>query len=423
VADARRDPYRNFRFRIKWDGRYVAGVSRVSPLVRTAEVIEVRQGSDPASSQKLPGRISFAPIALERGITRDREFEKWADAVTGASGGTGAVNFRKDIVIEVYNERGQLALAYLVHRAWVSEYQALPELDAHGHAIAIEHIVLQHDGWERDTTVVEPADLGLAALVPLDTAVRLAGLARRIEPQASRDDLFLPPAQQNTLTRITDHIRQRQTVLGEWGLAGVFRTPGVTALFVGARGTGKTMAAEAIASELALDLYRVDLSALVSRYVGETEKNIDRVFNAAEGTGTILLFDEADALFGKRTKVKDSHDRYANIEVAYLLNRLEDYDGIAILSSNLRETLDDDILRRFRFVVEFPLPDASVREAIWRRVFPEKTPIERLDYRKLAQLKLTGGAIRRVATDAAFLAAAAGTKVTMGHVLEAARSR
>jgi SpoVK/Ycf46/Vps4 family AAA+-type ATPase len=182
------------------------------------------------------------------------------------------------------------------------------------------------------------------------------------------------------------------------------------------------MAAEVLGKELRLDVFRIDLSAVVSKYIGETEKNLRKIFDEAEGGGAILLFDEADALFGKRSDVKDSHDRYANIEVSYLLQRMEAYRGLAILTTNLRSALDTAFLRRIRFIVQFPFPDAAQRAEIWRRVFPADTPREGLDLERLAQLSVSGGNIRSIAMNAAFLAADAGTPVRMGTVLRATRA-
>jgi SpoVK/Ycf46/Vps4 family AAA+-type ATPase len=219
------------------------------------------------------------------------------------------------------------------------------------------------------------------------------------------------------------HVRQRALVYEQWGFARQSaRGLGIGALFSGSTGTGKTMAAEVLANELRLDLYRIDLSSLVSKYIGETEKNLRRVFDAAEDGGAILLFDEADALFGKRSEVRDSHDRYANIEVSYLLQRIEAYRGLAILTSNLKQAIDSAFLRRLRFIVHFPFPDAEQRAEIWRRIFPANTPIEELDWEKLAQLNLAGGGIRNLAMNAAFLAADAGQPVRMNHLLAAAHS-
>ena len=251
---------------------------------------------------------------------------------------------------------------------------------------------------------------------------RLDDLAQRIEPAASRDDLVLPEAQLATLREIAIHVARRATVYEEWGFAARgARGLGISALFAGPSGTGKTMAAEVLANELRLDLYRIDLSAVVSKYIGETEKNLRRVFDAAEEGGAILLFDEADALFGKRSEVKDSHDRYANIEVSYLLQRMEAYRGLAILTTNQKSALDPSFLRRLRFVVQFPFPDAEQRAEIWRRVFPAGTPREGLDHEQLARLNVAGGNIRNIALNAAFLAAGQKTNIGLEHVLYAAR--
>jgi SpoVK/Ycf46/Vps4 family AAA+-type ATPase len=182
------------------------------------------------------------------------------------------------------------------------------------------------------------------------------------------------------------------------------------------------LAAEILSNELDLDLYKIDLSQVVSKYIGETEKNLRRVFDAAEEGGVVLLFDEADALFGKRSEVKDSHDRYANIEISYLLQRMESYRGLAILTTNMKEALDAAFLRRIRFVVPFPFPNAGERAEIWRHIFPEKTPTECLDPIKLSRLNISGGNIRNIALHAAFLAADAGEPVRMKHILGAARS-
>lgn len=248
----------------------------------------------------------------------------------------------------------------------------------------------------------------------------LSALAQAIDARATWDDLILPEAQRRTLEQIIVHTRHRITVHHDWGFAnkGV-RGLGIATLFAGESGTGKTLAAEVLANTLDLALYRIDLSSVVSKYIGETEKNLRKVFDAAEDIGAILLFDEADALFGKRSEVKDSHDRYANIEVSYLLQRMESYRGLAILTTNHKTALDTAFQRRLRFVVHFPFPDATQREAIWRSIFPASTPLDALDHAKLARLNVAGGNIRNIALAAAFLAADAGTPVTMAHLLRA----
>jgi hypothetical protein len=252
---------------------------------------------------------------------------------------------------------------------------------------------------------------------------KLAELAQRVDAAASWSDLVLPAPQSAALRQIAAHARHRLKVYQDWGFAAKSgRGLGIAALFAGESGTGKTMAAEVLANELHLDLYRIDLSCVVSKYIGETEKNLRRVFDAAEDSGAILLFDEADALFGKRGEVRDSHDRYANIEVSYLLQRMEAYRGLAILTTNLKSNLDSAFQRRLRFVVHFPFPDLGQREAIWRGIFPPATPLEAVDCAKLARLNMSGGNIRNIALGAAFLAAQEGGPVRMAHLLQAAHS-
>lgn len=251
---------------------------------------------------------------------------------------------------------------------------------------------------------------------------RLAELAQRIRPVAGWESLVLPDAQLATLKELVAQVRQRLRVYGDWGFAAQGdRGLGISVLFFGESGTGKTLACEVLARELGLDLYRIDLSTVVSKYIGETEKNLRRVFDAAEDSGAVLLFDEADALFGKRSEVKDSHDRYANIEVGYLLQRMEAYRGLAVLTTNQRAALDPAFLRRLRFVLQFPFPNQAQREALWRRVFPAAMPRAKLDYDKLARLQMAGGQIRNIALNAAFLAAEEDEPLRMAHLAQAAR--
>ena len=255
--------------------------------------------------------------------------------------------------------------------------------------------------YSKDGSQEQEAALGdrLWETCRLHARPQLDGLAQRISSQVGWDDLVLPQSQLQTLFDIVVQVRQRARVYDEWGFAAKSeRGLGISALFSGASGTGKTMAAEVMANELRLDLYRIDLSQVVSKYIGETEKNLRRVFDAAEDGGAILLFDEADALFGKRSEVKDSHDRYANIEVSYLLQRMESYRGLAILTTNMKSALDTAFLRRIRFIVHFPVPDAAQRAEIWRRIFPADTPTGRAwMLTRLARLNVAGGNIRNIA--------------------------
>jgi ATPase family protein associated with various cellular activities (AAA)/winged helix domain-containing protein len=255
------------------------------------------------------------------------------------------------------------------------------------------------------------------------TRPRLDVLAQNIKPKATWDDIVLPESELSLLRQIAGQVGHRHTVYEDWGFAAK-RTRGlsINALFAGESGTGKTMAAEVIANDLRLNLFRIDLSAVVSKYIGETEKNLRRLFDAAEDGGAILFFDEADALFGKRSEVKDSHDRYANIEINYLLQRIESYRGLAILATNMKSSLDQAFMRRIRFIVEFAPHGHAERKAIWQKIFPPQTRTVGLDYQRLANLNLNGGSINNVAINAAFLAAQAGSPVTMPLVLQAARN-
>jgi hypothetical protein len=255
------------------------------------------------------------------------------------------------------------------------------------------------------------------------TRPALDQLAQRVEPKAGWDDLKLPDSEKALLRQIADQVAQRTTVYDDWGFRQrMNRGLSISALFTGESGTGKTMAAEVLARELGLSLYRIDLSAVVSKYIGETEKNLRKLFDAAEGGGTILFFDEADALFGKRSEVKDSHDRYANIEVNYLLQRLESFSGLAILATNMKGALDSAFLRRLRFVINFPFPGTAERRAIWASVFPAQAAVGALDFDRLARLPLTGGSIQGIALNAAFMAAKGGVPIGMPLLLDAVRT-
>jgi Winged helix domain, variant/ATPase family associated with various cellular activities (AAA) len=250
----------------------------------------------------------------------------------------------------------------------------------------------------------------------------LGDLAVRVRRVSSFDDLVLPPVTLRQIKEVAAAVSHRHIVYSQWGFERRIATgKGLKVLFAGSSGTGKTMAAGVIAGTLGLDLYKIDLSGLVSKYIGETEKNLDRIFRAALCSNAILFFDEADALFGKRSEVKDAHDRYANIEVAYLLQKMEDHEGAVILASNLSMNIDEAFSRRMHYVVEFPLPDESYREKLWIGMFPPEAPLgEDVDFRFLArQFSIPGGDIRNVALDAAFLAAADGKVITMKQLVNA----
>jgi AAA+ superfamily predicted ATPase len=249
----------------------------------------------------------------------------------------------------------------------------------------------------------------------------LEELAQRIRPCYAWDDIVLPDDVTQQLREMARQVEYRALVYEDWGFgAKLSRGRGIGALFSGPSGTGKTMAAEVLANHLKLDLYRVDLASTVSKYVGETEKNLAKIFDAAERSGAILFFDEADALFSKRVEVRDGHDRYANIETNYLLQRMEDYRGLAILATNRKANLDDAFMRRLRFLVDFPAPNAALRQQIWQRCFPPSARVA-LDFAFLSRLDIPGGNIRNISLNAAFLAAPEGEPISLHHVLHAAR--
>jgi SpoVK/Ycf46/Vps4 family AAA+-type ATPase len=253
---------------------------------------------------------------------------------------------------------------------------------------------------------------------------RLGTLATKIRPRYGWHDIVLPEDTLQQLKEMVNMVVQRPVVYDQWGFDRKLALgKGLNALFAGESGTGKTMAADIMAGNLGLDLYKVDLSTLVSKYIGETEKNLNRIFTEASTSNAILFFDEADAIFGKRSEVKDSHDRYANIEISYLLQRMEAYDGVVILATNMRSNLDEAFTRRLHFIIEFPFPEARDREIIWRVNFPQETPIAPdVDYGLLARrFRLAGGNIRNIIMAAAFLAAEAGEAVGMTQLLHASR--
>jgi AAA+ superfamily predicted ATPase len=251
------------------------------------------------------------------------------------------------------------------------------------------------------------------------STVTLGSLGREVTPRFGWDDLVLPEEVIAVLMELVARVKHRQRVFGEWGFDSRHATSrNLSVLFSGPSGTGKTMSAEVMATDLGLPLYRVDLAAVVSKYIGETEKNLSKIFDDASASGAILFFDEADALFGKRSEVHDAHDRYANLEVSYLLQRMEEYDGIVVLASNLRNNIDEAFIRRLHFAVDFPFPDATARQEILRRILPKSTPLDPdVDLERLARrYRLSGGNIRNVVVGAAFLAAAEDTAVKMRHL-------
>ena len=299
-------------------------------------------------------------------------------------------------------------------------FRLAPEQIADAVALARSRAVLRPTATERHGLGLR--ELFAAARAQSDPA--LDGLARKIEPVHDWTQIVLP---QDTLAQLHEMCQQvvhRHQVLDEWGFGRRLSVgKGVTSLFTGPPGTGKTMAADIIAAELGLDLYKIDLSGVVSKYIGETEKNLERIFTAAENANAILFFDEADALFGKRSEVRDSHDRYANVEVAYLLQKMDRFEGVAILATNLRQNMDEAFVRRLCFAIDFPFPNQEQRAGIWRILFPAEANREPgIDFDVLgAELRISGGSIKNIVLNAAFLAASTDQSIGVRHLLHATR--
>jgi SpoVK/Ycf46/Vps4 family AAA+-type ATPase len=337
----------------------------------------VRDGDPPTGVVSVPFPLPAAPIRLQA----------WREALDGSADGP---------VLEA------LAGQYRLDGPHIREAAATAR---------------HRGGWTG--AVPTPADLFAAARA--QSGRELTALACKIDHMHGWDDLVLPEDTRTQLTELASRVRQRTRVLDEWGFDRLLALGrGTCALFAGPSGTGKTMAADVIAGELGLDLYAIDLATVVSKYIGETEKNLKRIFDAARRANAVLFFDEADAIFGKRSEVRDAHDRYANIEIAYLLQKMEEHDGIAILATNLRENLDDAFLRRLHFVVEFPVPDEADRERMWRRFIPPRAPVDAIDFAFLArQFRLPGGNIKNIVVSAAYLASANGGRIGMPHLIRA----
>lgn len=311
-----------------------------------------------------------------------------------------------------------------------AEHKLAPDVHLNGIAsqFALESQQIQDAVASARDAAIQRGDLirqrDLITAARVHSSPNLSGLAHKIEPRYEWTDIVLPEDQKAMLRELTQMVRGRGIVMEEWGVGKKLKTSsGVTVLFAGPPGTGKTMSAEVIAGELGLDLYKLDLSMVVSKYIGETEKNLGKIFDEAQSSSAVLFFDEADSIFGKRSEVKDSHDRYANMEISYLLQRMEQYDGITILATNLRANMDDAFTRRMQFIVDFPFPDAEERLYIWQTLFPPTLPKSGdIDLSLLAtRFKLAGGNIRNIIASAAFLAAANGGVVTMEHLLHGTR--
>ncbi|MFF2190729.1 ATP-binding protein [Streptomyces sp. NPDC058155] len=401
AEDVPSDPVERDRLARLWQREAI-----LLPSALLVEVAELDRDQRAATESFLAGAAVPVVVSSEDPLRAERSY--------GARVAVPALNDEEQFELwgDAFRDVADLGDGEL--RALVAQFQLPPHVVRS--AAAVVRRRLPHEDE------LDAAELAWRA--GLDEArVGMDELGRRIAPQAGWGDLVLHERQTSVLREIVAHVRQRATVHQEWGFAATLRRGlGVTAMFAGGSGTGKTLAAEVMAKELGLDLFVVDLSQVVSKYIGETEKNLRRVFDSAERGGALLLFDEADALFGKRSEVKDSHDRYANLEVSYLLMRMEAYRGLAILTTNMKNALDTAFLRRIRFVVDFPFPAEHERAEIWRRVLPPQAPVKGIDASLLAQLTVAGGSIRNIALSGAFLAAEEGDRLQMRHMLAAART-
>ena len=354
----------------------------------------------------LSGSLTWEPAGDRRGLRFLRipfplpgsgeRLRLWHAALAGACG-TGPVPGLADLAGKFRLSGGQI----------------------HDAAATARNLALARDPAAPRVTLAD-----LHAACRLHSNGRLAELAVQITPHYTWDDIVLPDDQMAQLREIHDQVRHRGLVYDAWGFGGKLAMgKGLSILFAGPPGTGKTMAADVLAHCLGLSLYKIDLSAVVSKYIGETEKNLARIFAEAATSNAILFFDEADALFGKRTQVRDAHDRYANVEISYLLQKMEEYDGMVVLATNLRKNMDEAFVRRLHVTVEFPVPGVADRRRIWEQIWPAATPREPgLDLDFLARrVEVAGGSIRNIALAGAFLAAADGGVVTMAHLLHATR--
>ncbi|MFW6695764.1 ATP-binding protein [Streptomyces sp. MAR4 CNX-425] len=347
-------------------------------------------GWDPAWAPDTPVVLTVPAPSPERQAAR------WRHALERAAAGDGSVT----------GDAGELARAVAAHRLDSGQLRRAAD-------VAVRTAGLAGRPVHADD---------LRAAVRAQNGAGLDRLARRVEPAVGWDDLVLPPLTHRRLRELALRARHREQVLGRWGMRpGGGRGHGVIALFAGESGTGKTMSAEVVAADLGMDLYVVDLSTVIDKYVGETEKNLERIFTEASAVNAVLLFDEADAIFGKRSEVRDAQDRHANIESAYLLQRMESFDGIAVLTTNLRANLDEAFTRRLDVVADFPVPDAGQRLALWERCLGDRLPrAGDLDLGFCAdRFELAGGSIRSCAVTAAYLAAESGGPLTMGQLVTA----
>jgi ATP-dependent 26S proteasome regulatory subunit len=401
---------------------HAVAAAAAAHLGRTAFLLKPGRLHAPRPAALLDREAALSGLAfvVDEALPEDWSPLESVVVVTGRDPAAGAA--RVDVPAPTYAERRELlsgalaAAGAALDEAPLARTAAQFPLEADALANAVRVAVAEAG----DSTTLEEALWRSCRTAARRSA---AGLARIVEPRRTWADLVLPDALLERLHELVAQADLRPLVYDEWGFgARIGRARGITALFAGPSGTGKTLAAEVVAGALGCDLQRIDLAGVVDKYIGETEKHLRTIFDAAESSGALLFFDEADALFGKRTDVRDSHDRYANIEVDYLLQRMEDYPGLAVLATNRKGALDPAFLRRLRFVLDFPFPDPASRRRIWTATLPDEAPTEGLDLDALARLELAGGSIVTVAVNAAFAAAAQGASIGMPHLASAARA-
>ncbi len=384
----------------------------------------LRRDSRPAAQQVLLDRL-----AEYRGIAILAGTKPWASAARGPIG-VRTVRFgvldRDRALASWQGHLDRLGVSYcLTDLAMLADrFRLTSDQIADAAACARNESLWEAASRQNSPEVPEVTLDQLCAAARAESGNELMGLARKIKPNYTWQDIVLPPDQLDQLKEVCQQAKHWQIVFGDWGFNRKLSLgKGLNVLFSGPPGTGKTMAAEVLANDLQLDLYKIDLSQIVSKYIGETEKNLDRIFVLAEHSNAILFFDEADALFGKRTEVKDSHDRYANIEVGYLLQKMEEYEGIAILATNVKHHIDEAFVRRMQTIVEFPFPEEAERWRVWQVIFPDEAPVGRdVDFGALARsVRLAAGNIRNIARASAFFAASDGGTIHMRHVVKASR--
>lgn len=420
---------------VKMEATVLPGLTKAEPLLRLLERECLLRGAalylnsfEALLKEEAPNQEALRQIIqVLQGLT-GISFISCDQAMTPLPVHLGRREFYLQLNMPGYSERQQIWEKQLGNEAMGLDLEGLSSRFklSRGQIVAAAATARNAAAWRGETA---PSLADLEAACRRHSTTRLSNLARKIKPLYRWEDIVLPADPAQMLKEIVQQVRNRSLVYEKWGFDGKLSYgKGLNIIFAGPSGTGKTMSAEIIAGELQMDLYKIDLSNMVSKYIGETEKNLERIFNEAGESNAILFFDEADSIFGKRSEVKDAHDRYANIETGYLLQKMEEYDGIVILATNLRKNLDDAFIRRMHFMIEYPFPEEEDRLQIWQRSFPRGVPMgDSVDLRFMArQFKIAGGNIKNITLAAAFLAAGdaeqpSDGRVEMQHLIRATR--